>query len=206
MKLPLNTTAGDLRALFAKKHAEGAARVRAILASEAPPSRHKAAKDRAVRGVKPEHIKAAQDRCRELHEEARLQGSFAFRIDVRTPNPANMAKGSSRLALAALKKQQRGFANTLASFVLSEVSGLDLLLALEEGVTVILTRVAPSSGLDPHDGLPGALKACVDGVADALRLPNDRDRRVTWTYAQRRGFPGEHAVEVRILFSKPFTK
>lgn len=60
-------------------------------------------------------------------------------------------------------------------------------------VVVTLTRIAPSAGLD-DDNLRGALKACRDGVADALGV-DDRDARVTWAYAQRRGAWG---VEVRI--------
>jgi len=42
------------------------------------------------------------------------------------------------------------------------------------------------------------MKACVDGIADALGLTNDRDDRVSWEYDQRRGVKGEHAVEVEI--------
>lgn len=60
---------------------------------------------------------------------------------------------------------------------------------------VLVRRVAPSNGLDPHDGLPQALKSIVDGLADALCLANDRDPRVTWEYDQRRG---PYGVEVEI--------
>ena len=63
---------------------------------------------------------------------------------------------------------------------------------------VLVRRVAPSSGLDPHDSLPASLKSIVDGIADALGLASDRDARVRWTYDQRRGVPGEHAVEVEV--------
>jgi hypothetical protein len=64
-------------------------------------------------------------------------------------------------------------------------------------VVVRLTRVAPSSGLD-GDNLQGALKAVRDGVADALGV-DDRDSRVRWEYAQRRGAPKRYAVEIEIL-------
>ena len=66
-------------------------------------------------------------------------------------------------------------------------------------VVVTVTRVAPSQGLDPHDALGPALKGCIDGVADALGLANDRDPRVTWKLDQRRGRPREYAVEVHIV-------
>lgn len=65
-------------------------------------------------------------------------------------------------------------------------------------VDILVTRVAPSEGLDPHDGLGAALKGCIDGIGDALGLANDRDPRVRWVLGQRRGRKGEYAVEVEI--------
>lgn len=69
-------------------------------------------------------------------------------------------------------------------------------------VTVTLTRIAPGTGdagkLDGHDGLPHAFKSVTDAIADALGLRADRDRRVSWRYAQRDGSPAiEMRVEVR---------
>lgn len=63
--------------------------------------------------------------------------------------------------------------------------------------TVTLTRVAPSSGLDSHDNLRSGLKGVVDQVADWLKV-DDRDPRVQWCYAQRRGRPKEYAVEILV--------
>src|SRR5439155_277722 len=52
--------------------------------------------------------------------------------------------------------------------------------------SVLLTRVAPSAGLD-DDNLVGSLKGVRDQVADWLGV-NDRDRmRVRYRYAQKRG-------------------
>lgn len=68
-------------------------------------------------------------------------------------------------------------------------------------VRVIVTRVAPSSGLDEHDGLGAALKGCIDGIADGLGLTNDRDPRVTWELRQQRG--RGYAVEVEIVLGAP---
>lgn len=62
---------------------------------------------------------------------------------------------------------------------------------------VYLTRIAPRE-LD-DDNLIRACSGCRDGVADALRLRSDRDDRVRWLYAQRRGSkPREYAVEIRV--------
>lgn len=61
-------------------------------------------------------------------------------------------------------------------------------------LVITVTRVAPSEGLDPHDGLGAALKGVIDGIADALGV-DDRDERLTWRLEQRKG---PWAVEVRI--------
>lgn len=58
---------------------------------------------------------------------------------------------------------------------------------------VTLTRIAPRA-LD-GDNLQASLKNVRDGVADWLKV-DDRDPRVTWSYAQRKGKPKEAAVEV----------
>jgi hypothetical protein len=58
--------------------------------------------------------------------------------------------------------------------------------------SVLLTRVAPSNGLD-DDNLTGALKNIRDAVAEWLGV-DDRDRdTVRYSYAQRRGL---WAVEI----------
>lgn len=62
---------------------------------------------------------------------------------------------------------------------------------------VVLTRLAPSGGLD-DDNLVSSLKAIRDGVADALGI-DDADARVSWAYDQRRAKRGQWAVEIRIV-------
>ena len=61
--------------------------------------------------------------------------------------------------------------------------------------SVLLTRVAPSRGMD-SDGLQGALKGCRDQIAEWLGV-DDRDAEtVLYRYAQRRGAQKEWAVEI----------
>jgi hypothetical protein len=60
---------------------------------------------------------------------------------------------------------------------------------------VHLTRVSPRA-LD-DDNLRGALKAVRDQVAAQIGV-DDRDPRVTWTYAQARGAPKWHAVHIDV--------
>ena len=56
---------------------------------------------------------------------------------------------------------------------------------------ITLTRIAPRS-LD-SDNLAGSFKAVRDGIQDWCGV-NDRD--LVFVYAQRRGKPGEYAVEI----------
>lgn len=61
-------------------------------------------------------------------------------------------------------------------------------------VTVTMTRLAPSNGLDQGDNLNSAFKGCRDQIAAWLGV-DDRDQRVTWSYAQRRA-PWGVVIEV----------
>lgn len=62
-------------------------------------------------------------------------------------------------------------------------------------ITVVLTRVAARS-LDT-DNLATAFKACRDGVADWLGVP-DNDPRVTWEYGQRKE-KGAAKAEISVI-------
>lgn len=61
---------------------------------------------------------------------------------------------------------------------------------------VVLTRMAPSTGLD-SDNLVSAFKAVRDAVAEWLGV-DDRDTRVTWQYRQERTPRGVWAVRIQI--------
>jgi hypothetical protein len=65
----------------------------------------------------------------------------------------------------------------------------------EMPAVVTLTRIAPRE-LD-DDNLQGGFKSVRDGVADWLGV-DDRDKRVKWLYAQRKGKPHEYAAEVSV--------
>jgi len=111
-----------------------------------------------------------------------------FTIPIRTRNPCNGSQGVTRGAMFARQRERTRQRNIVRSVV--RCSGPYVL-----PVVVTVTRVAPSRGLDPHDGLGAALKGIIDGVADGLGLSDDRDSRVAWRLEQRRG---QYAVEVRI--------
>lgn len=111
---------------------------------------------------------------------------------MRTTNPNNGSQGASRGAMFA-RARERKMQRTQAAFFVGAARPMPPV-----PVQVTITRVAPSSGLDPHDGLGAALKGVIDGVADALGLRNDRDPRVTWTLAQRRGAAGFYGIEIEV--------
>ena len=124
---------------------------------------------------------------------------IAIRVALKTTNPNNGAMGNTRVA-AIIKSQRRKKERALvreAVMLHLRKAGFRSAEPLFP-VLVTVTRVAPSSGLDVWDGLGAALKSSIDGTADALGLTNDRDERVKWVPAQRRGTKGEYAVEIRI--------
>lgn len=113
-------------------------------------------------------------------------------LPLRTSNPNNGSQGWSKNAAYAKARARKAQRST----VMWHVWGAAELLP----VTVTITRLAPSRGLDPHDGLGAALKGVIDGVADALGLKNDRDDRVQWVLAQERA--KDYAVRIEIRRSE----
>jgi hypothetical protein len=118
---------------------------------------------------------------------------LSFQVAVKTVNPLNQQTGNTRLAGIIRGKQRKEQRGLLALMTRAHVKRPAF------PVRVVVTRVAPSSGLDEHDGLGGALKGCIDGIADGLGLVSDRDARVIWELRQRRGRSHEYAVEVEIM-------
>jgi hypothetical protein len=126
-----------------------------------------------------------------------VNNSLVCELPIRTTNPLNGSQGFSRgaaMGAAKRRKAQRSLAKMVLWANLRPIAAVQALLPC----VVTLTRVAPSSGLDPHDALPASLKGAIDGVADALGLTNDRDPRVQWRFDQRRGKPREYAVIVKV--------
>ena len=104
-------------------------------------------------------------------------------IPVRTYSLANQREHWSKRARRAKSERTQAFVETF---------GIRKLLPL----TVTLTRVAPRM-LD-DDNLRGSLKSIRDGIADRLGI-DDRDPRVKWKYAQRKGKPREYAVDIEAV-------
>jgi hypothetical protein len=62
-------------------------------------------------------------------------------------------------------------------------------------ISIKLTRVGPSAGLDSHDNLRGSFKNVVDGIADFLGI-DDGDPRLVFEYAQSRGDRWRVIIEI----------
>lgn len=112
---------------------------------------------------------------------------------LRLPNHSNGSRGVSIASMHARRREADSIRGRVATIARGKMR--DLRLAVGVDVTVIVTRLAPSVGLDAHDNLRTACKPAVDGLADALGVTDDRDPRVAWRYDQRRAPWG---VEVTI--------
>jgi hypothetical protein len=62
--------------------------------------------------------------------------------------------------------------------------------------TVVLTRIAPSGGLDPFDNLPSSMKGVADAVAEWLGIDDKRSDLVKYEVKQERG---PWAVRIEVL-------
>ena len=116
---------------------------------------------------------------------------LSFFIPIRTPSIQNMRGG---FKMRKMKREQYRIA-------MNATSTAWIITTHEQRrskeIKVILCRVA-SRKLDAHDNLPYALKWIVDGIAEGLGFSDDSDPRLKWFYAQRKGQPKEHGVEVEI--------
>jgi len=117
---------------------------------------------------------------------------ITFVAQLKTKNLLNLAHGISRNAMFARARVKKSQRTLMAMLTKANVRNPEFPLK------VTITRIAPSNGLDPHDGLGAALKGCIDGIADGLGLKNDRDVRVEWVLRQTRGKPREYAVRVDV--------
>lgn len=106
-------------------------------------------------------------------------------VEIKTPNALNRREHHMARHRRIRSHRTQAFLAVRASLAAARV---------QPPCTVTMTRIAPSEGLDAHDGLPASLKGLVDGVADALGL-DDGDERLTWRYDQRRG---PWAVEIKL--------
>ena len=110
---------------------------------------------------------------------------FVLSLPLKLPNPLNGSHGH----WACRAKNRKRVRAVVLLAVRPRVQGIAL------PVTVTITRIASSNGLDPHDGLPASCKPVVDAIAEALGV-DDRSPLVTWAYAQRRG--KGYSVEIQI--------
>lgn len=121
---------------------------------------------------------------------------FSARLDFEAVNSSN-----ERIHHMATRRRTTAQRNVTSMVLGRSPLFPSMLELLDVGLEVVLTRIAPRA-LD-DDGNVTSLKACRDGVADALGLPNDKDPRVSWKYAQARAGVREYAVQVEISKRRP---
>mgnify|MGYP000283041968 CR=1 FL=1 len=114
-------------------------------------------------------------------------------LPIRTWSEPNLRVHWAKRARRAHK--QREAARMLVRAALAPLPPWNSIRAGNRKLKVWLWRIGPRE-LD-SDNLAAALKAVRDGVADALGM-DDGDPRLLWCYGQRRGKPGEYAIQVEI--------
>jgi hypothetical protein len=131
------------------------------------------------------------------YERERHPLALLFTLDIRTKNPLNASRiGNTKLA-AIIRTQERraqrkrAKQGTLDALRASGLSAVDLIPA-----KVRLTRV--SAGHMDDDGLSASGKGVRDGIAEALGV-NDGGRFISFTWAQRKGPPKVHSIDVLIV-------
>jgi hypothetical protein len=125
---------------------------------------------------------------------------ITFVVPVRT-STANDRVPNSKVAGIMRRKQDAAHRDCARAETVAAMRRGHVLREWLLPCVVTLTRVSPGRGLDRHDGPQSALKRVVDGIALALGI-DDGGPLVEWKYAQRRGPPGIHRVEVEIVARK----
>jgi hypothetical protein len=106
--------------------------------------------------------------------------------NLRTVNTQNVREHWAKRAARAKQHRTQAWA---------ELRAADTAPRLLGPVVVTLTRIAPRKMDD--DGAIASLKAVRDGVADWLGV-DDGSHLITWRYAQRKGAPKQHAVQIEV--------
>lgn len=94
---------------------------------------------------------------------------------------------------ARVRREQRRTTQLVCSAPLAEYR-TGLAKGYLSRVKITICRIAPRA-LD-CDGLVASAKSVRDGVADALGIKDDSDRRLIWTYDQAKGEPRQYGVRI----------
>lgn len=127
-----------------------------------------------------------------------MSAALFFVLRVKTQNLANAQRGTTRRQAmarvhAAKRVRQSAEIVTRGIMLREKLKARDLLPC-----KVTLRRMSSHwRGLDSHDGLPGALKNVVDGIADALGI-DDGGPFAIWKYENKKCARGCFGIEVLI--------
>jgi hypothetical protein len=120
-----------------------------------------------------------------------MTSPIVFVVGLKIGSPANGPQGMTRGGRFARSNERKRQREAIALAYRGFVRG-----AVSLPAVVRMTRIAPRA-LD-DDNLAYAFKSCRDSLAACIGLRSDRDPRVVWQCAQRRGKPNEYGVEIAI--------
>jgi hypothetical protein len=112
------------------------------------------------------------------------EGVITFSIPVHTVSEANAREHWGKKARRT--KQNRSLARLMATSA-----------SIPKGKAYEITMVRIGKRILDTDNLAGSMKACRDGIADALGI-DDGDRRILWVYGQAIGKVYEVKVQVNV--------
>lgn len=114
------------------------------------------------------------------------EGTIVFIVPIRTTTGLNAREHWAQRAKRVKKERSSAYLQMVNQFFRNPV-----LPPLPLRIT--LTRIGPRKC--DSDAVPGGLKGCRDGIADALGIDDGNDEHATWEYRQERG---KWAVRVEI--------
>lgn len=121
--------------------------------------------------------------------------AMTFTVPIKTVSEANSHTHWRARQRRAKSQREAVYVVALAEKLLYR-SAAGCRLPVDLPAVVTLTRIAPLA-LD-CDNLPSSMKHCRDELAAMIGLPNDRDPRVKWAYAQEKCKRGGEGVRVDI--------
>ena len=148
---------------------------------------------------------AVSERRSEQDRDRASRSGFFFTIPVKTVNELNQRMRSTRHAwarLAARAEQQKIATEDCAAYACGTQYAAHG-IAPTFPITVQLTRLAPSGGLDPADGLPSSMKYVIDALCAYMGVDDGpKETRVKFLPVLQEK-SAEYGVRVEIRWGEP---
>lgn len=116
-----------------------------------------------------------------------------FTLPIKTVNPTNNRQHWRTVYTRGVKEKRAAWSGAIEGKI---TNGGHLLLP----AVVTFTRIGAGS-MDEDDNLRASMKHLKDGIALAFGI-DDKDKRITWQYAQEKAKRGTYGVRIRIESSE----